>query len=365
MAHNENGVVTLIAGEVLEPYRRVKLSSSTSRTIVYADAGEEAIGVTRAEAAAIGDIVAVDLWNRSGTFEIETAGAVACNASVYGADDGKIDDTASGLYLGKAMAAAAAATEVIEVLQTPSEFAQAAHVADPAAITLADITDNSGGVDPADDTIAAITEAATITDSSGGADPGDDTIAAITEAATITDSSGGVDPGDDTIAAVTNIDLLVDSTGGAADDTVGPLVPVSDTSMVAINGSGMTTAQEAEYDAAIGEINAAVGVANDNFKELTDQAITQRTANTAITAAVAQIAAKVNINSLAVDAASDAVAQLAAKVNVNSLAVDSASDAIAQLAAKMDLIGDDLAVIRTKQIAIITAFETAGLMATS
>ena len=143
---------------------------------------------------------------------------------------------------------------------------------------------------------------------------------------------------------MTNIDLLTDSSGGAADDTVSPLVPVSDTSMVAINGSGMTTAQEAEYDAAIAEINTAIGVGNDNFKELTDQAITQRAANTAITAAVAQIAAK---------------------VNVNSLAVDSASDAVAQLAAKMDIIGDDLAVIRTNQIAIITALETAGLMASS
>ena len=320
MARNENGIVTLIAGEELEANRRVKLSGATLRTVVYADAGEEAVGVTRAFAL-ITAAVAVDLWNRSGTFEIETAGAVACNASIYGAADGKCDDAASGLYLGKALVSAAGAAEIIEVLPTPSESAQAAHVADPAALTLVDITDNSGGTDP-----------------------GDDTIAAVTEAATMTDNSGGTDPGDDTIAVVTNIDLLTDSSGGAADDTVSPLVPVSDTSMVAINGSGMTTAQEAEYDAAIAEINTAIGVGNDNFKELTDQAITQRAANTAITAAVAQIAAK---------------------VNVNSLAVDSASDAVAQLAAKMDIIGDDLAVIRTNQIAIITALETAGLMASS
>ena len=64
---------------------------------------------------------------------------------------------------------------------------------------------------------------------------------------------------------------LTDSSGGTPDQTVSPLVAISDTSMVAINGSGMTTAQEAEYDAMIVELNTALGVANDNFAEATDE----------------------------------------------------------------------------------------------
>jgi len=108
----------------------------------------------------------------------------------------------------------------------------------------------------------------------------------------LTDSSGGVDPEDDTVAAITNIDALTDSSGGSADDTVSPVVAVADTSMVAINGSGMTTAQEAEYDVMVGEVNTAIGIVNDNFSELTEQAITQEAANTAILAAIAQVIAK-------------------------------------------------------------------------
>lgn len=109
----------------------------------------------------------------------------------------------------------------------------------------------------------------------------------------ITDSTGGVDPGD-TLAAVTNTDTLTDSTGGTADNTVSPVVAIADASMVAIGGSGMTTAQEAEYDTAMGEVNTAIGIINDNFKEVTDQIITQKTANTAILAAISGLAGKVN-----------------------------------------------------------------------
>ena len=43
----ESPVMTVLAGEALEPYRRVKLQSTNDKTVIYADAGEEAIGVTR------------------------------------------------------------------------------------------------------------------------------------------------------------------------------------------------------------------------------------------------------------------------------------------------------------------------------
>lgn len=252
-----------------------------------------------------------------------------------------------------------------------------------AAITeAATITDSSTGADPGNNTIAAITEAGTITDNSGGADPGNNIIAAITEANTITDSSGGVDPANNIIAAVTNLDTLTDSTGGSADNTVAAVGAIRDIVVMVLqagkNGTGaLALTGTAVGDAVLSVINVTDGGAsadvsssyettitvenqiqqsaatdfststliftvarprqsdiNNNFKELTDQVVTQKAANTAILAAVAQLAAKTNTNSTAINSASNAVAQLAAKMNTNSTAIDSAADAVAQLAAK-------------------------------
>ncbi len=296
------------------------------------------------------------------------------------------------------------------------------------------ITDNSGGADPGNNTIAAITEANTITDSSTGADPGTHTIAAITEAATITDSSGGVDPGNNTIAAVTNLDTLTDSTGGAADNTVAAVGAIGDVVVMVVqagkNGIGglaltgtavgdrvlsvlnVTNAEaatdlSAHFETVITVINQIQQSSandysaktliftvarprqsdiNNNFKELTDQVVTQKAANTAILAAVAQLAAKMNTNSLAVDSAADAVAQLAAKMNLNSTAINSASNAIAQLAAKQNTTSTAIGVIeanlcdltdevnklitdlgsaRTAINAALTRLETIGIVASA
>ena len=529
MGYNPSGILTLTAGEDLEPYRRVKFSGSTSRTVVYADAGEEAIGVTQAEADS-GDPVAVATLGYGGTVEVESAGAITVNADVYGAADGKVDDTASGLPFGKALDAAAAAAIVIEVLPMSGESTQAADVTeltdnsggvDPADDTIAvittaaEITDNSTGVDPTDDTIAAITEAATITDSSTGADPGDDTIAAITEAVTITDNSGGADPGDDTIAviadpsgsaamvpmtnvaaaasAATQLDIAAASGGEAMTTPVQPTHPRNivitvtdgDTSISAFaitvsgtapdgtaitevfsfadglvqtgdvvfatltsvvltsvtgNGAGdlldaawgvklgvslpygstglsivklsvdgtieaaaatdttnnsftATTAPNGAHDyevwyewtgpattaitAAVAQLAAktntnslAVDSAADAVAQLAAKLNTDSTAVTATSAAVAQVAAKMNTNSTAVDSAADAVAQLAAKTNVNSLAVGSAADAVAQLTAKVNIdsaaitaVSAAVAQLTATQTAIIASLQAAGVMA--
>lgn len=131
---NETGIATFTAGEALEPYRRVKLDGANEKQVVYADAGEQAIGVT-VDRSAITEKAAVHLFNRPGTFEIESAGAVTVNANVYGAADGKVDDTAAGLYLGKALKASAGTGEVIEILATKEEAAQAANVVAAAAVT--------------------------------------------------------------------------------------------------------------------------------------------------------------------------------------------------------------------------------------
>ena len=100
------------AGENLEAYRRVKLSGGT---VVYADAGEAFIGVTT-EKKSSGEIIDVALKGSHRTFKVEAAEAFSQGAALYGAADGKVQDTASGTQMGTAMEAAAAATELVEVL---------------------------------------------------------------------------------------------------------------------------------------------------------------------------------------------------------------------------------------------------------
>lgn len=112
------GIKTFLAGEALATNRRVKLETGTTTTppeVVYADAGEQHIGVTEF-AAADATYVSVRLVNYSGTVEIEAADSFAVNATLYGADDGKISDTSSGSALGIACEAATAAGDLSEML---------------------------------------------------------------------------------------------------------------------------------------------------------------------------------------------------------------------------------------------------------
>jgi predicted RecA/RadA family phage recombinase len=108
----------------------------------------------------------------------------------------------------------------------------------------------------------------------------------------LTDNSGGVDPADDIVAVVTNVDTLTDSTGGTADDIIAAIANDLDATMVPINGSGMTTAQEAEYDTMVAAVNVRLDKINENNKNFVDQIITQEAANIAITAAITQIIVK-------------------------------------------------------------------------
>lgn len=115
--------LSALAGEALAKYRRVKISAagstSTPPTIVYADAGERGIGVVRA-AVASGDPVTVHLDNKHGTQPAVAAAAITALANVYPANDGKVTSTPTGLALGKALDAATANSDVIEVL--PQQF---------------------------------------------------------------------------------------------------------------------------------------------------------------------------------------------------------------------------------------------------
>lgn len=101
------GIKTFIAGEDLEARRRVKIESGTTTTpaeVVYADAGEDWIGVTE-YAVKDGDPISVKLNNSPGTFEIECDVDSAINRGtvLYGAADGKVSDAAVGSAQGIAM----------------------------------------------------------------------------------------------------------------------------------------------------------------------------------------------------------------------------------------------------------------------
>lgn len=111
------GIRAYTAGEDLEAKRRVKIESGTTTTppeVVYADAGEQHIGVTEF-AVSDGDIVSIRLRNYPGTCEIEAADTFSVAASLYGADDGKVSDTSSGSAIGIAHEACTAAGDIVEV----------------------------------------------------------------------------------------------------------------------------------------------------------------------------------------------------------------------------------------------------------
>ena len=112
---NESGLRTFKATTDLEPFRRVKLTASTGDAVEYAGAGEAYIGFTAAKALA-GEFVGVNLKTSARTFKAVAAEALAVGASLYGAANGKVQDTVSGSIQATALEAAGGDGEVIEVL---------------------------------------------------------------------------------------------------------------------------------------------------------------------------------------------------------------------------------------------------------
>jgi predicted RecA/RadA family phage recombinase len=112
MSQYNEGIKAFTSGEALATRRRVKWSSST---VVYADADEACIGVTE-HACASGEIVSVRLVNHPGTVKLVAAEALSAGASLYAANDGKVQDTdpGSGTIRYIALEAATANNDVIE-----------------------------------------------------------------------------------------------------------------------------------------------------------------------------------------------------------------------------------------------------------
>jgi len=129
MPENE-GYKTFIAGEALEPNRRVKIESGTTSDppeVVYAGAGEQHIGVTKTRAADTA-AVTVKLRNTPGTVEVVAADSFSRGATLYGAANGMVSDTSSGTAIGIAGEAATALNDVIEMIDMTVISTAAANV---------------------------------------------------------------------------------------------------------------------------------------------------------------------------------------------------------------------------------------------
>ncbi len=96
--------------------------------------------------------------------------------------------------------------------------------------------------------------------------------------AALTDNSGG--SATETLAVATNIAALTDSTGGATVTTLLEVVPGGSGDATGAFSSGTTR-------------DAAIVIINDNAKALVVALIAQKLVNTALTNAVASLAAKV------------------------------------------------------------------------
>lgn len=111
---NESGLKAFTANEALEAFRRVKLDTGSGTAVVYADAGESFIGITQKKTACA-ESVTVALSHAGRTYKLVASEAMAVGATIYGADDGKVKDTAGAHdAIGTALAAASADASVIE-----------------------------------------------------------------------------------------------------------------------------------------------------------------------------------------------------------------------------------------------------------
>ncbi len=117
MSGQSKSPISRTTAEAIEAFRRVKLSGST---VVYADAGEVGIGMAQAYTAN-GATACIETWCQGGTHKVVSAGAFSAGATLYGAADGKVDDTVVGSPLGYAGEAATADGDVVELIECKGE----------------------------------------------------------------------------------------------------------------------------------------------------------------------------------------------------------------------------------------------------
>ena len=114
--------ITFIANVELAQKLRVAIVTGTVTSppeVGIAGVGDAGIGIND-YLTAITDVCAVEPLNKSGTLEMVANGVIAEGADVFPAAAGKCSATAAGGALGKAMEAATADGDIIEVLVYPN-----------------------------------------------------------------------------------------------------------------------------------------------------------------------------------------------------------------------------------------------------
>jgi len=112
MSRQQDSPISLVAGEALNAFCRVKVSGTT---VVYAAAGQAGIGVVQAYTAS-GALAAIRCHQHGGTVKVRAAGAFSAGATLYGAANGEVDDTVVGSPLYYALEAATAAHDIVEAV---------------------------------------------------------------------------------------------------------------------------------------------------------------------------------------------------------------------------------------------------------
>jgi hypothetical protein len=103
-------------------------------TVIYADAGEAAIGTAEYACANAAQVV-IRLDNAGGTVEMMAVDAISAGALAYPADHGKISASESGKSVGRALVASTADGDIIEVIPFPPAETMAATSARSRAAT--------------------------------------------------------------------------------------------------------------------------------------------------------------------------------------------------------------------------------------
>jgi hypothetical protein len=122
MSNNNNGIVetrrkSFQVSETIDAHLRVKQDATTGK-IEKAGLADNDIGTIDQAAVASTDYCAVNLRSLQGTEYVVAAGAIANNALVYTAANGKVSSTgAATSYLrGRALEKATADGDIIEIL---------------------------------------------------------------------------------------------------------------------------------------------------------------------------------------------------------------------------------------------------------
>lgn len=138
---NTEGAITLVAGEALEAFRRVKIN--TSGQSVYADAQDRGFGVTLAKVLASGDPAPIMPYSGAASLRMTAAGVLTAGEHVYAAADGKVDDAATGVVIGVTTEAATGDGSQVEILPVPpANIVQLTHT-----VTAGEDTANSATID--------------------------------------------------------------------------------------------------------------------------------------------------------------------------------------------------------------------------